>query len=280
MQRFRPVILVLSALLTLMLCYSAAAQEFRIYTRVYNEQGAEPQTQHSSTVLARSLTLFHAGRAYDYVNAVGEVLIFDPAHRRFIILHTQRKITTTLGFDELEELVDVGRQETVRFLKQPIQQGGPRRDVAAALEFQLNPDFEETFDTGRRRLTLRGPRLQYNVRCAPAETPEALESYLRYADWIRRLDYVLHPQSLFPAPRLALNEALRKQGQIPVEVELQAHVAHRVHLRAEHQIHWQLDATDRSLIHEWESLLKDERTERVSFRDYQRAVLVSELKGR
>src|SRR5690606_5890737 len=101
------------------------------------------------------------------------------------------------------------------------------------------------------------------------------EVYLHYADWMARLNYVLHPHALYPEPRLKLNEVLRAHGKLPVEVELKSSIGLPIHLRAEHQIHWKLDATDRSLIHEWESLLKSSNTRQVTFQEYQRSLLVS-----
>jgi hypothetical protein len=76
-----------------------------------------------------------------------------------------------------------------------------------------------------------------------------------------------------PAPRMALNDSLRRRGLIPVEVELQTDIEGRIHLRARHVIHWQLDGRERGLIHQWETLLKSRTLRRVTFHEYQRAVL-------
>ncbi|MGH7199902.1 MAG: hypothetical protein ACREJB_04815, partial [Planctomycetaceae bacterium] len=59
-----------------------AAQEFRIYTRVYDASttGEEP------AVVTRSLSLFHAGKVYDYIDTLGEVTVFEPAQDRVHIL--------------------------------------------------------------------------------------------------------------------------------------------------------------------------------------------------
>ena len=85
----------------------------------------------------------------------------------------------------------------------------------------------------------------------------------------------MHPQALYPESRLALNEHLRAHRQMPMQVELESSIGMPIHLRAEHQIHWKLDATDRSLIHEWESLLKSDTTRQVTFQEYQRTLLIS-----
>ena len=86
---------------------------------------------------------------------------------------------------------------------------------------------------------------------------------------------MLHPQSLFPSPRLALNDALRQEMVMPVEVRLSIAGKNPIQLRAEHKIHWKLDEKDRRFIQLWETQLKDRNTRRVSFREYQQAMLVS-----
>lgn len=257
---------------------TAVAQEFRIYTRVHKEQSAGRAVgsgREQSVVVARTLTLFHAGKTYDYINSVGEVIIFEPAHERFTILNTSRAMATRVKFSELTDMLGVAREEFRRYLARPQADGGPTPEVAAALRFQLAPEFETEYDESQRVVRLSSPFVRYIVSCSPPKTPEAVETYFRYADWMCRLNYVLHPQSQFPPPRLALNGALRSRDLMPVEVRLTVEGETPARLRAEHQFHWQLDSTDRSLIHHWEMVLKDPATRRVSFSEYQRAMLVN-----
>ena len=57
------------------------AQEMRVYTTVRNLRGSAV-SEDRAPVVARSLTLFHAGKVYDYVEAAKELTIFEPAHHR------------------------------------------------------------------------------------------------------------------------------------------------------------------------------------------------------
>ncbi len=256
-----------------------SAQEFRIYTRISMAPAAPPGSETWSLdasrpeVLARSLTLFHAGRVYDYIDTAGEVLVFEPAHRRFTILNTQRELATTVEFDELTNLLKVARRETenyaTRLRSEP--DAGSRR-TADQIQFQLDPRFDETWDQKSRRLTLSGKHLRYQATVGDEPSPEVLEAWSRYADAMCRLNFVLHPGAVFPESRLALNAALVRQGGLPTSVELMADTDTKIHLRAEHQFHWELDARDRSLMHSWETLLAAKGTRRVSFHEYQRAV--------
>ena len=255
-----------------------AAQEFRIYTRVSQEIGRPPGSTgdaKQNEVVAHSLTLFHAGKVYDYIHSVGEVTIFEPGLKRFTILSTTREMTTPVTHDELLGKLNIARKEIKNFAAVPKAQGGPPLKVAKALNFQLAPDFDAKFQTKSKLLTLSSPFVRYEAQCSKAKAPQALTSYLHYADWICRLNYVLHPKALYPAARLELNEALRKHNVIPTEVRLTIPGENPIRFKAEHEIHWQLDRKDRSYIGRWETMLKDPGTRQVSFREYQRAMLVS-----
>ena len=68
---------------------AARAQDFEVYTRVYDENAVAADGKSPLKVpIARSLTMFHAGKAYDYIEAIGEVVVidFDPATPHFSLL--------------------------------------------------------------------------------------------------------------------------------------------------------------------------------------------------
>ena len=91
------------------------------------------------------------------------------------------------------------------------------------------------------------------------------------------LNCVLHPSSMFPEPRLALNEELRKlNNRMPVIVHLDLRPDERRVLRAEHQFVLNLTDKDRSLINGWNETLKSNDLKKLPFRGYQQAVLISQ----
>lgn len=262
------------------------AQEFRIFTRVTLESAGSGQAGTAQAaaakpeVIARSLTLFHAGKVYDVIDSVGEVIVFEPAQRRFIIVNTQRDAATIVDFDELHNLLKVARTRTLSYAEQLEGDGDEKSQAAAAqLRFQLAPEFKESWDAGERRLTMTGAFLRYSALCAVEPAPqETVDVWLRYADAMARLNYVLHPGALYPEARLAVNASLAKRRKLPIEVELMTDNDSPVHLRARHEIHWELDAKDRSQIAHWESLVKQKTQQPLSFKEYQRAVLGAQSK--
>ena len=87
---------------------------------------------------------------------------------------------------------------------------------------------------------------------------------------------MLHPDNLFPEPRLEVNRAIRERGgSLPVVVELDRRPAVNTVLRAEHQITTGLSDDDHSRIAKWESMLRSEDLQTVPLRRYQQTALVS-----
>ena len=254
------------------------AQEFRISTRVFNE-AAKEENAGRSPVVSRSLTLFHAGKIYDYLDSMGEVIVIEPAHNRFTIMNTSRHMATTVDFDEIKRMLKLREAETRRYIEELVESGDPKAaEARKMLEFQMSPEFSKDFEPMQKRVTLTSDILAYDVKVADAKSEEILKAYLAYADWMARLNSVLHPQSLFPAPRIALNEAMREQKLLPVDVTLQAEFEARIHLRAQHSFGWSLDTLDRKLINNWEQHLKSDDLDKISLHDYQRRILLSEYR--
>jgi hypothetical protein len=237
---------------------SAIAQNFRVYTTVYDQHAGQ------SIPVARSLSLFHGGKTYDFIQEVNEVIVFEPAVRGFTLLNLKQMTATTVMFEELNGQLKVARdtlQEHLKFSESE-QSGG---DQAGASSSFRSPRFEEVSEK-EGQLTLKSDNMTYNVRLAHLDAPENVNAYLQYADWICRLNFVLYPGPLFPEPRLALNAALRKANAVPTEVELIADVASRIHRRAEHRIDMNLDEKDRDLIYQWDQQLKNKRLKKVTSR--------------
>ncbi|MDA0282764.1 MAG: hypothetical protein O3B13_09675 [Planctomycetota bacterium] len=253
---------------------AAFAQQFRVYTEVsVLEQDAQPGKTHGD-VVARSLTIFHAGRVFDWLETAGEVTIFEEAHERFVIFNGRKLIATKVDFKEIERRLASAHDETsnhaVRLLTRDDRDA---KSIATSLKFQLNPNFKHSFQQSTLQLDLDSPQLEYHVSCGTTPISEAVDAYLNYADWTAKLNHVMHPRSLYPAPRLQLNESLRKHNVLPVKVQLRVEFDRPIVLQADHRFAWQLEKIDRESIQFWEAKLHDESLQWLSFHDYQRAIL-------
>ena len=257
------------------LCLSSVSfgQGLRISTHVYDlEQAPAPGKMVSS-----SLSLCHNGRIYDYVDAADEVVIFDPVERRFTILNTSRGLVTTLTFDEIRHKMDSLEPKTKQYIQELRAAGTPAAErMADAFEFQLHPKFEQSYDATQELLVLSSPSCTYRVETRPWEEVDQVERYLAYADWTAQLNFILHPNSLLPEPRLALNSALRNlKDRMPISVELDLRPNDKLHLRAAHQLTRNLSDDDHRRIAKWDVDRKSQSGKEVPFLSYQQAVLLS-----
>lgn len=243
------------------------AQDARAYTTVCDLRA----DANGGTIVARSLTLMHGGKVYDYMQDVGEVVIFEPVHYRFVILN-DRLIATSVSFAELRQILNVARSEAESVIADLRDQPGERSQRAVrALEFQLLPEFE--VDRQNSAIQLIGEQIDYQVITTTAPAPEFSRQYLEYADWAAQLNFALHPHSQFPEVRRCVNEQMRELNELPLTVELHADIDVPLHLRADHRYEWNLQPSDRTLINKWERLLDSEQVEWLSFQDYQRRLL-------
>jgi len=274
LSSFRQSIMLRPALVILLLAISlpAQSQQFKVYTRVTRPA---VDSQESADTLSRSLTLFHAGLVFDWIPSMGEVTVVDPAHDRFIIFTGRRMIGTKVSFDEVSRILGTAREETSNWAARLMASKEPKSiQIATPIQFQLAPEFTEKFDGRTRMLTLSSPEFSYRVECRKADSPELLEAYLSYADRAAQLNYVLYPDTLFPAPRIALNASLRKFGQLPSRVQLNVQFDTPLVLAAEHQFGWKLESIDRQHLNQWKKLIESPDMQWVRFREYHRRVII------
>ena len=235
--------------------------------------------------LARSLTLFHAGQAWDYAVVAREVVRFDPAAATFTVLDLNRDLACTVSLAEIDRQIKIGRQETEKYAAKLAADPAPQSaELAARLAFELAPRFEVTEMVpadaaagGVLTFEAPGVPLIYGVHTAAPKTPSTAAFYLDYADWTARLNYAMRPGQ-FPDVRVAVNAELRSRGLLPQAVTLsEASVpgivrvaAGRGVLRAEHTFEEKLAARDRELLAEWRGRLTGGTARAVTFREYLR----------
>ena len=244
---------------------SLRAQELRVYTSVMKPA----KDKKPAETISHSLTLFHAGKSYDLLTDMEELVICDPMTREYTLFNGHA-LACRISFDEIQNFVKKGRAETVRYIEEAEGRQSPPSTIKA-LRFQLDPKFEENFNVQTGQLKMVGEGLRYEANTSATGTKEQVERYLEYADCTARLNFVLHPNSPFPAARLALNESLRKHRSLPLVVERVDF--DDVDIRAEHRYGWSLQPLDKSLINKWGKLLMSEQLKWVSLHEYQQRLL-------
>jgi hypothetical protein len=250
----------------------ATAQDFHVETTLFAVGRSEPKE------LMRSITLFHAGRTYDFIPDLGELIIFDPSHGQFALVSTRQRKMTEVHIDEINRMLGIARQ-TLNDRLQRIQ-ADPKADqnTVEQILFQFNPQFDKQVvqTNAGPQIDLRSKFFNYQVLGATAPTPTHALTYLNYADWICRLNYVLNPGGILPDQRLALDAALREANLVPIEVNFLFTSGEAPSIRALHRIYWELNDRDRELVRQWDSLRAQGSLKHVSFLDYQRALVASQ----
>ena len=259
----------------------AVAQDIRVYTQIYDLSKTASQKAGNPQPVASSLMLFHAGKVYDLIVPGHEVTIYESTLSQFTILNSRRQLRSELSQSEIRRFLGMAETEVRKHLGAPFEDGSTvSRKAIEILQFQLQPSFDVTYDPAKTHLALSAPEFQYVVDGIVPKTENVADKYLNVADWTAQLNSVLHPQSLLPEPRLALNQEMRRRGIVPKSVELRVGSNPEVHLIAKHEWTWSLMETDRQLISDWEKQLQDPKFKRLSFQKFQQEMLTTETAKR
>ncbi len=228
-------------------------------------------------VLSTSVTLLTGGKAYDFVESADEVIIFNPTARQYTILNMARALSTTATQEEILHLLAGRRSKSTKYIQElQLASSQDLERVSRSLAFQLDPEFDTQFDPEAETLTLKSDSWKYSVRTHEWQDAAQLEEYLAYADGISQLNYVLHPSSFFPEPRMELNRQLRERGRLPTSVLLDLRPDDELVLKADYKFVLELNDADRRLIRRWESVAEDGSLRELPFRRYQQVVLATQ----
>jgi hypothetical protein len=250
----------------------ATAQDFHVETTLFAVGRSEPKE------LMRSVTLFHAGKTYDFIPNMGELIIFDPSHGQFTLVNTRQKRMADVHIDEINHMLGIARRALNDHLQILQAQSKPNQSAIEQILFQFNPTFDKAVvqTSAGPQVELKSKFFTYQVLAASAPTPTYAFVYLNYADWISRLNYVLNPGGIMPDQRLALDAALRAANLVPVDVSFTIAGGESPTVRAMHHIYWELNERDRELVRQWDNMLGSGELKKVTFQDYQRSLLLSQ----
>ena len=187
--------------------------ELRVESELFADGAAEP--------VARSLTLFRAGVAWDFLELaapddkaaaggmrLAEIVLHDPIRERVVVIDPNRDVKTQV--------------ETIRLERLSVSLAKWARSADDRLvRWAGGPDFGDGITEKEDALELVGPRVRYAVAYGAAPSTEAAAAYRRFADTAILLKALLHPGGIPPFPRLALNRRIEVAGAIPAEVSLE-----------------------------------------------------------
>jgi len=206
----------------------AAGEDFRVDNKVFF--GSERET------VSQSTTIFHDGLVYDYLRKPAEVIVFETASGRFVLLDTARRIRAELTTEAVTSF-------TQRLQESAMEQQDP------FIRFRAAPQFEEQFDAASGQLTLSSPWMTYRLMLEGGVGKEIATQYRTFSDWYARVNTLLQPGAMPAEARLLVNAALWKYQSIAKEVHLtiipkKTFPPKKVELRSEHHLIREVAETD------------------------------------
>jgi hypothetical protein len=177
----------------------ASAADFRVNNQVFPGGQKEPSSQ--------SITIFHDGVVYDSMKSPAEMVIFEKAAGRFVLMNPANQTRTELTATDITAFVNQ---------LQPLAAKNPDPVV----KFLADPKFQERFDDSTGELTLTSQLVSYRLVLSMGENAAAADQYREFSDWYARLNTLLTPGSRPPFGRLAVNEAVAKRKAIASQVIL------------------------------------------------------------
>ncbi len=204
---------------------AAQAADFRVDNTVYVDGKSQPQSQ--------GVTIFHKGAVYTFLKEPAQVIVFDKAHRQFLLLDMTRHVRSAISLDDVQDFVKrVGQRLSVH----------PNPNV----KWLADPSFEESFDHENSELTLKGSSITYQAQVQPT-LPAVAAQYREFSDWYAKFNQVLDPKSWSPFPRMELNAAIERHQGIAKEVHLTAALRPKdpsIRITSRHQLVAELDQAD------------------------------------
>lgn len=192
---------------------------------------------------------------FDFLNEPAEVIVFDKAHRRFILLDIGRQVRSEISMEDVQNFINRVKQR---------MSGHP----TANFKWLADPSFEESFDRENAELTLKSPLITYQAR-VQATTATVATQYREFSDWYAQFNFALNAKSRPPFPRMMLNDAIERRQGVAKEVHLSAALNAKdapVKITSRHELSTQLDSTDTKRVAEAREYLRSFRS--VSFREY------------
>lgn len=239
----QPIRFSLVAAITLLLVAGAAtAEDFHVDSRVFKVGDTKP--------IIETTTIFYKGRVYDFLkdpeaNRDPEATILDPAGQRFIVLDPERKVTTEVGFNDIQQFT-----RNVR-----IQAAGNPNPL---LNFLSNPTFTEK-KTEDGELEFDSAWMIYRLKTMDAKSPEVARQYGEFSHWHSQLNVMINPSSLPPFGRLAVSEQLEQRKLLPTDIYMTISPKGpqpKLVMRAEHRFQWTILERDRQLVDEAQRQMK------------------------
>jgi len=249
------VLIVLNAVLD---ASALRAADFRVDSKVFVGKEMAPHTT--------NMTLFHAAHVYDFLDKPRQITVYDLERGRIVLLDPERRVKAEVTAQMLDSFCESLRR-------------ADEKTEDELLRFALRPVFDERVGQESDERVFSSKYITYRVKMHRSDVQGAASQYRAFSDASARLNTLANRGSLPPFPRLAVNEALARTGDVPANLELKiaprrAFGARAVVLRSEHDFRPRLLDSDLRKVDEAGELLS--AATRVGLGEYLRPAVKAE----
>lgn len=171
---------------------------FRVNTQIFNE---------NHRLMMDGKTLFHEGKAYDFLNRMQEVAVFNFEKEIIYLLNLQKRNKILVPFDQVHTFVD------------QFYQWGKTHEKPEVREF-VAPEFEIGYDKSSGKFTFISEMFQYAVTSVKPDRPEILAEYRRFAKESCQFNQMLSPGAKTLFARSLVNDTVFKSGLLIEKLQL------------------------------------------------------------
>jgi hypothetical protein len=211
---------------------TACGAEFRIENKVYVDDEKRPPSS--------SVTLFSDDMVYDILDGAGEIIIFDRAHGRFVLLDPAHRLRTEISVARLQQAMEQLR-------------AWANTQPDPFLRFLAAPKFDRQGVTAAGEMEFASPWATYQVMPQDPANGEIARAYQDFSNEYCQLNTLINPGARPPFARMIVNDALGQRKLTPREVKLtirpkEGLMAKRTTIRSQHQLAPRLSEADRQQI--------------------------------
>lgn len=155
----------------------------------------------------KTSTIFSDGAVFDFIGDNGEITIYRPDSKNFILLDPIHRIQTELALEDIDQFLDRIRELLVQ------------KDDKFN-QFMAKPEFDFSKSEDDKEFLFQSKWIDYRIKTVPFEDPGIIDSFFDFSDAYSKLNIYLNPGTTTPFARIHINQILKKEVRFPEQFTL------------------------------------------------------------
>lgn len=150
----------------------------------------------------KTSTIFSDGAVFDFIGDNGEITIYRPESKIFILLDPIHRIQTELALEKIDSFLDRIRSLFTQ-----------KDDLFK--RFMAHPEFDFSKSEDGNEFLFQSKWIDYRIKTRSFEDPNLIDSFFDFSDAYSKLNIYLNPGTTTPFARIHINQYLRKDHRFP-----------------------------------------------------------------